>query len=229
MIQLLGLQRVVGLILSILVIAAVGGLWYYYLVPEMEQHEQEIRNYTAKITAKSGEIRLLKVEYDQLKDQIVRYNLLKERGFFNAQDRVTARETIRALASQVDLYQAGLRLSPATIVDTPKATEAKHKLLSGPMTIKLGSLDDVQTLKFVIALERVFPGYLEFEKLTLRRTRDFDNDMVKQIRERKSNANVDGEVSFKWWSMASEEQLKGSAFFNPTAVETPPTPPTGGP
>lgn len=221
MIRLLGLNRIIMIVASILICAAVGAAWYYYLSPTIEQYDKDIKKINGQISVKQADIRQLKEEFTQLKDQILKYNLLKANGFFNAQDRVTARETTRELARQSKLLKAELNLSPGKIVDSQEARDAKHTLISGPMLIKLTAMDDVNAYKFVVALQHVFPGYLEFKRFDLHRSKDLDTGMLEAISKGQSDGLVDGEVEFNWWSMASQRQMEANPYFNPAAVATP--------
>ena len=217
MIRLLGTKRIIIIVVCILFSAAAGAGWYYYLDPEKQRLDREIRTVNGKIFAKEAEIKELKLEYDKLKDQIVGFNLLKKQGFFGAQDRVTARETIRELARQAKLQRVELKLTPARIVDSKEATAASHSLLSGPMTLKIRALDDVHVYKFIIALQRVFPGYLEFNDLLLERKTELTDEVIKNLSEGNSDGLIEGDVSFNWWTMASPEQLGANPYFNPAA------------
>jgi hypothetical protein len=218
MIQILGLKKVITLVLSLLIIAAAGATYYYYFAPAIEIYDKDNRAADGKIRAKRAEINQLKQEYALLEQQIVEFKILQKAGFFNAQDRITARDTIDKLARLSKLLDAKLNLSPGSLVQDPRARDANYSLISGPLNMDVGVLDDIDVYKFVVALQNVFPGYLEFKSLDLKRGGDLDKGMIKSIMDGKSDSLVTGKVQFVWWSMASQEQMQANPYLNPAAL-----------
>jgi hypothetical protein len=218
MIRILGLNRIIWIVACILLMAGVGAGVYYYLTPELERYQGEVKKVNGQITMKRGQIQQLKLEYAQLKDQIVKFNKIKASGFFNAQDRVTARETIKELTSQARLLKSELNLQPGSVQNNPKAAETSYVLISGPMSIKINSLDDISAYKFVVALQKIFPGYLEFKSLTMKRAKELDRTVLKGILEGKPDTMIEGTAEFVWWSMASQKQMAANPYFNPAAM-----------
>lgn len=227
MIRILGLKRIIWLVCCLFLMAGVGAGIYYYFLPEMERNQNEIRKVEGQIQLKRAQIQTLKLEYAQLRDQIVKFNKIKQVGFFNAQDSVTAREMIKALTSQAHLLRTTLNLLQGFAVDNPQARETGYSLISRPMTVKLQSLDDINAYKFVVALQSVFPGYLEFKNLTLKRSRELDRDILKSIAAGNPSPLIEGTAEFVWWSMASQKQMAANPYFNPAAM--PATPSLGAP
>lgn len=218
MINLLGTKIVLSILIAMLVLGSTGAGLYYYLIPAQEQIEKDQKAIDLKIRAKKAEIAQLKIEYDLLKDQIVKFNILKKKGFFNAQDRVTARETIAQLTEKSELLKAELNLAAATVVQDQNAENAKHVLISGPMSIKISSILDQNVFKYMVALQNIFPGYLEFKDFNFTRKYEPSDITVRSILDGKPQPLIEGELQFNWWSMASPAQMEANPYFNPTAV-----------
>ncbi len=223
MINLLGTRVVLSILIAMVVLGAAGSSLYYYLIPTQAQVQQDQRSIDLKIRGKRAEIAQLKIEYDLLKDQIVKFNILKKKGFFNAQDRVTARETIAQLTEKSELLKAELNLAAATVVQDQNAESAKHVLISGPMSIKISSILDQNVFKYMVALQNVFPGYLEFKDFNFTRKYEPADITVQSILKGKPQGLIEGELQFNWWSMASPAQMEANPYFNPTAVTPVPT------
>lgn len=225
MINLLGPKIVLVIILATLVFGMSGAASYYYMIPQMETAKSDEMRLRGQISTKRDEIRQLKIEYVALKDQILKFNLLKKKGFFNAQDRVTARDTISQLTAQAKLLRADLNLSPAQqITDNKNASDAGYVLISGPMSIKIGSLNDINIFKYMVALQNVFPGYLEFKSFSFTRQGGESQNMLQGLMDGNPEPLIEGELQFTWWSMASPLQMEASPYLNPGAVMAPAVP-----
>lgn len=217
MINLLGTKIVMTIIMMLVLLGGAGSGFYYYIAPGQEQVERDQRTVDGKIRVKRDEIRRLKVEYDQLKDQIVKFNILKKKGFFNAQDRVTAREMFNQLSEQANV-NGEIELKAADQMDDPSARDAKHVLISGPMTIKANALLDQNIFKYMVALQNIWPGYLEFKSFDFHRKQDDINKTFTELATGKIESLIEGQLEFTWWSMASPSQMEANPYFNPTAV-----------
>ena len=191
---------------------------YLYIMPINETYVQNINATKSKITAKRAEVNRLIMEHAELTKSIKEFNLLKLKGFFNSQDRVTAREMMHEIARQSGISKIELTLPPAAVVRSPQATDANHTLLSGNMKFKVSSLSDRNIFKLIVVLLKSFPGYLEFKDMKIRRVGNFSQDVLLNAAGDNLPSLVDADINFVWWTMASDAQMKSSPYFNPAAA-----------
>jgi hypothetical protein len=213
---------------AIILFFAIAGLSistaYYYVIPSEIQYKQEADSLKSQAGVVQAEIDKIRFEFEKIQSQIEGFKALQSKGFFNAQDRVTAREAITRLTRRAKV-EADIKFAPASIVENLEVDAAKHKLLSGAMSIGVRSMNDVAAYKFVLGLQKAFPGYLQLKSFTV--TRDTSgkfSDKLNGIKEGAETVLVNGNVDLIWWSMASEEQLLADPALNPALLVPPPTP-----
>jgi hypothetical protein len=202
---------------------------YYYIVPAKVKYEQEANALKQKAGEVQAEIDRIRFEFEKIQSQIEGFKALQEKGFFNAQDRVTAREAITRLTRRAKV-SADIKFSAAALVPNIEVDAAKHKLLSGPMSISIRSMNDVAAYKFVLGLQKAFPGYLQLRSFDV--TRDVSGkfmDKIGAIKEGTESTLVNGNVNLIWWSMASEEQLQADPSLNPALIAPQPADPSAQP
>ncbi len=213
---------------TILLFFAIAGIsissTYYYIIPSKIKYEQEADSLKSQAGVVQAEIDKIRFEFEKIQSQIEGFKALQAKGFFNAQDRVTAREAITRLTRRAKVA-ADIKFAPATIVPNVEVEAAKHKLLSGSMEISVRSMNDVAAYKFVLGLQKAFPGYLQLQSFSLSRdvTGKFE-DKLNLIKEGQDTTLVNGNVDLIWWSMASEEQLLADPALNPALLAPPTTP-----
>lgn len=190
---------------------------YLYIMPINETYQQNISTTKSKVTAKRAEVNRLIMEHSELAKSIKEFNLLKMKGFFNSQDRVTAREMMNEIARQSGISKAELTLPPAVVVQSQQAADANHTLLSGQMKFKVSSISDRNIFKLIVVLLKSFPGYLEFKDMQIKRVGNFSQDSLLNARDMPSL--VEADINFVWWTMASEEQMKSNPYFNPVSAQ----------
>ncbi len=218
-------KRIMAIILIALFIAggAIGGA-YYYVAPAAVQYENESKSIKSKADGIQAEIDRIRYEFEKIQSQIEGFKALQVKGFFNAQDRVTAREAITRLTRRANV-DADIKFSAAALVPNPDVDGANYKLLSGPMSISIRSMNDVNAYKFVLGLQKAFPGYLQLRSFDVARDSSGKlSEKINGIRSGTKTPIVTGNVNLIWWSMASPEQLAADPMLNPALV-APQTPP----
>ena len=231
MIDLLGKKIVALIIICLLSTVGAGCGVYYYVFPQQEKLDKESKSLKSKIDAKRGEIKQITFEFEKIQSQIVEYNLLKGKGFFNAQDRITARDAAVAVIRNARLLDNGTELDfkPASIVANQDSEKAGYKLLSGPVSIRVSALSDTHVFLFMRLLDGAFPGYMQMKSFKITRNAGSFLERTQRLREGTAEPMVTGTAEFVWWSMASEAQLKSRPELNPALSQTEPSEGEGGP
>lgn len=220
-------KRVLAVIMIAMALAGVSiGTAYYYIVPMAIQYENESKSIKQKADGVQAEIDRIRYEFEKIQSQIEGFKALQAKGFFNSQDRVTAREAITRLTRRAKV-DADIKFAAAGLVPNADVDGANYKLLSGPMSISIRSMNDVNVYKFVLGLQKAFPGYLQLRSFDMARNSSGAlSDKIKDIRSGIKTPLVTGNVNLIWWSMASPEQLAADPMLNPALVapQSPPPP-----
>jgi hypothetical protein len=218
MIDLLGKKMVTLILVCLFIAGGAGTIVYYYMLPQQEKLDRESKSLKSQIDGKRAEITRIRFEFDKIQTQITQFKVLEAKGFFNAQDRITARDATVALMRNAKLMDEGTQVSfdPARLVENEHATKAGYKLLSGPVKVQFSALNDTNVFAFMVLLDRAFPGYMQMKSLQISRTANKDfNATVDSLRQGNASAMVNGTAEFVWWSMPSEAQLKADPRLNP--------------
>lgn len=227
MIDLLGKKMIALIMICLLISGGAGVTVYYYMLPQQEKLDREAKSLKSQIDGKRAEITRIRFEFDQIQAQIKQFKMLESKGFFNAQDRITARDATVALMRNAKLMNDGTQVSfdPARLVDNEHAAKAGYKLLSGPVKVQFSALNDTNVFSFMVLLDRAFPGYMQMKSLAISRQGGKKLDeTIESLKQGNASAMVNGSAEFVWWSMASEAQLKADPRLNP-ALYTPEEPP----
>jgi TolA-binding protein len=233
MIDLLGKKLVALIMICLLAGAAAGGAVYFMVMPAQQQYAQEASSLRSRTNELQAEIDKMRFEFDQIQKQIDQFRGLERKGFFTPQDRITTREAISSVSKNSGLIESAVEVSfaPAQVIKNANADKAGYQLVAGPMKLRFGAMSDVNVFRYILTLQRAFPGYLQFKSFQIQRDAPTEfNARVTAINSGQQSQMVSGSVDFMWWTMASEEQLKASPLTNPTQVPiTPETPPGGTP
>jgi hypothetical protein len=224
MIDLIGKKVTATIIISVLVLLGAGGATYYYLYPMEQKYKNETSTLRSKTSELQAQITRITFEFKEIQKEINRYQELKARKFFNAQDRITAREAAMTVLRRSGLMdESTLAFEAAIEVPNPLAEKAGHKLISGPIKVEAKAMTDVDIYKFLLALQKSFPGYLQLVNFTVEReTATPLKEAIKGLQEGKPKSMARAEINLIWWSMASQSQLEANPQLNPGLVPAQP-------
>ncbi len=226
MIDILGQKLTVFIVICLLVTTGLGGLVYYAILPTKNMYEQESKSILAKTQEISAKVDQLRFDFDSIQTQIDQFRFLEKKGFFNAQDRITTRESIESITRKSGLVEESTEVtfSPAQVIENENARKANHTLIAGPMVVKFAAMTEADVYRYMLTLERAFPGYLQFRSFSINRLdpKQFD-DQMKRISAGEELGVVQGTVDFLWWTMASQEQMQATPLTNPLQVTAPPS------
>jgi hypothetical protein len=209
MMNVLGPRMVMMIFLGAVLLLVGGGGSFYYLDPLLTQVTADLNVTEARVREKNSQISQIKQDLLVLKDQIVVYNTLKDKLFFEKQDHSMARAMIIDLVKIADMREASVTISAPTVLDSQEAMSADHALISGPLLLKLDSVTDMDIYRFTLALEKLFPGRLEFRGINLARTKSPDAQAMEDIRAKGVSPFVHGEVEYSWLSMVPKADAVG--------------------
>ncbi len=209
MIKHIGVKRIVVLAILVSVNLVLGASAYLYFVPENKKVTNELSGLKSQIATKRNETYQLEDNYKLIQEQQVDYENLVEAGFFNRQDRLAFRRRMADIRAYTKVLRASFDISPAQIEDNAAAKKAKHSILKSPVSVNIEAMDDIELYHFIFWLENGFPGHTQITSLSIKRDKDVDEKVLREIGTGNTIVLVSGKVKFDWRTMVPENQLSG--------------------
>ena len=167
MLQILGRNRIIVLVVLALLNAGAGYGLYQYLMPMTDQENLVLSSARATLETKRAEIKKLKEEFVLLQVQLTDYKDLEAQGFFNDQGRVAAQENFEKLRSLSGILNANYKINAGQLIEDPRASEAGYVILSSPIEVELSSLDDLDVYSFMKLIQERFSGKVDIKKMDI--------------------------------------------------------------
>ncbi len=202
MLKALGTRKLTFIVGLLLVNAAIGSAYYYWILPEREKVTAELDSTRAAVEAKRQEVAKMKEEYVLLQSQLRAFKELELRGFFNDQDRSNGIDNLSKLSDYAGLLKAKLKFGAGQLVADTLADQASQVVLKSQVTVNVSALDDVDVYSFIKFIEEKFPGDVDISSFKLKRKEIFNEAMLRQIGSGSPTPLVDAELVFDWLTMA---------------------------
>ena len=205
MIAVLGIKRVLGLGVLVLLVAALAGAHYMVLLPHQEKVERELRGLKGEISTRRAEAQRLKDEFEKLDEVKFKYNELLRFGFFGDQDRVFARNQFNELQKQSNVISSRYEIKPVREEENRRLKEAGHKLLKSEIKLDVEAYDDIDIYNFVHLLNYGFPGRVAISNVDIRRIRDVTVPLLQGIGSGSSLPVVKAEIDLNWYTAVPDK------------------------
>ncbi|MCD8493856.1 MAG: hypothetical protein LRY39_00185 [Alphaproteobacteria bacterium] len=207
MIKILGFKRV--LILSVLLaLNVVFGMGYYsYLQPQTDSLQQQLSAARNKLAATQDDIQKMQVEFSQIEQQQGTFNRLKAQGFLGTQGRRQAEIIFGDIQRESGVVSAVANVRAANVQDNDIAAHANYALLVSPVDIEVQAMDDTYINRYLSLLFSRFPGALSIDSMTIKRTQDINNPVLRAIVNGQNVAMVSAKINLSWRTMISQEDI----------------------
>lgn len=207
MIRVLGARRIF-LLLSLLGIAGfLAVVYFYFLLPQKDRAESDLRRVRAETMSTEQQLRTLTQEIEQFESQKVLFEKLDGLGFFNAQDRVLARERFEVMQQMSRVLSAKYEIKPAKIIEDELAQEAGYGVLNSEISVSLEAFDDIDIYRFVYLMNYAFPGHITISNLNIERQAEVTSDVLRGIGSGSATALISAKFDASWRTMAPESVL----------------------
>lgn len=201
MIRILGLKRIILLgllvVLNVLLAAAV----YLYMNPQEVKKQRELQGVQGEIATLSDDISRMQIEFDDIERQKSRFQELVNDGFFRDQSRREAEELIRRIQVSSNVVTASASIASGEVVDDEEAAKAGYKILKSPVSLTIEALDDVDVYRYLYMVQRYFPGYITYEKLTMERMAAVDASVLRALASGATVPLVKASINMTWQTM----------------------------
>lgn len=185
MIQSIGFKRLATLAVLFGAALALGFLNFYWLQPESLTAKTKLASLTSENSALSGEIEIMQSSMERFVGQKALFEKITNKGIFNEQSRVLARERFTVMQKLSRLLAAKYEIRPATLVPAGLSVEGgesdTYGILRSPISITLSALDDLDIYRFVYYLNYSFPGHITIKNLYIERNKSVSPRTLKMI------------------------------------------------
>ncbi len=209
MIGVIGIKRLIVLFVFIAINTALAAGIYMHLVPEKEKLERQQRSMRSQLRAVQSDIDRMKVEFQQLDAQQDRFDALKAKGFFSAQERSDAKELFSSIQFESKVISAVVSVDSGIVEDDKEAEKANHKVLISPVEVEIRAFDDGDVYRYIeMALAR-FPGHLSLNGVEINRIQDVSSPVLRAIASGANPEMIEARLIMSWRTLIPESQIIG--------------------
>ena len=188
----------------VLLAVSAGALYYYasiFLEPKSRMLKRSISAENAEISKMSQDIQELRSGYKKFVDDKDRFELVRDVGFFEDQDRLRIQSLITTIQEKSRVLSARYKIQPVEIEDNKKAEDVSHQLISTPMEFTLEALEDKDIYDFFFMLTEGFPGHIEVQAFNVERKSNITQPMLRRIGSGVYDPIVTASIKVVWRNM----------------------------
>ena len=207
MIKAIGFEKV--LILFLLLAFIVGGVVYkfYLLDPGNLKLARELRGTKSELSKMRQDIDDLRLAIERYDEQKERFKEVTALGFFDPQDRVSARTRVNLIQRSSNLLSAKYTVSPVKFEKNDKAEQANQKILYTDMKFDIEALSDRDIYKFIYMLNYGFPGQINITKFSMDRDGQLNYPTLRGIGSGRPVPLIKAQLEAQWRTMVPTESM----------------------
>tara|TARA_R110001592_G_scaffold16881_22_gene71835 strand:- start:2476 stop:3123 length:648 start_codon:yes stop_codon:yes gene_type:complete len=207
MIRIIGIKRLVILLVLIGTNAFLASVIYMYVLPEKEKTDQDLTMLRGQLSSVEGDIAKMQVEFAQLEERQALFDKLKAHGYFSTQDRGDAKQLFSDIQEKANVVSAVVSVKSGVIEENAEAQKANHKVLMSPIDIQIKAFDDGDIYRYINLIEKMFPGHVSLDGITMKRSRDVTAALLRAIANGASPELVTADIRMSWRTMIPEDQV----------------------
>ena len=115
MINIIGVKRVVVLVILASFNVTLAAVVYMYATPEYQTVMRQLRGQRSQLSSLQNDVEQMQIEFDQLDHQQERFDEIKEKGFFSAQDRADAKDIFSLIQKKSRIISAHVSVKPGYV------------------------------------------------------------------------------------------------------------------
>lgn len=209
MIDILGIKRILVLTLVIAINGILAFFVYANLVPQYEKQERELRSIQGQISTTGQRLDQILTEFDQIEQQKIRFDALKDRGLFDSQNRIKAQDLLESILFQSKVTSAKATIGGGKSAPHPSVAESGYNVLTSPISIEIQALNDIDVYKYLWLLEKQFKGYIDVKEFTLNRQGNVTREVLQSIISGQNPTIVSAKIKVDWITLIKTDQQQG--------------------
>lgn len=202
MIGMIGGQRFLIILVLLVLAIGLGFANFQYLRPQADATQRDLSAAKSEESRLRTEIESMRGNMETFKRQQVLFDLIQKDGFFNLQDRVTARENLNALQSETKIVTLKYEIKSASMSLPEGIFDDKYAVLTSPLSIQIDALDDVDIYNFIGLLTYTFPGIVNVKSINIKAQTPLTTDVLRRIKSGEAPVLVTANISADWITLA---------------------------
>ena len=202
MIAVIGKPKLIIIGVLVVAIGVLAAGVYQYLIPQTVKYKRELSSLDSQISSVRSDLSAIQLEFEQLEERESDYKALQALGFFNTQDRITARNILSNVQEESGVIYVKAAVGSIENIENKGAEKAGHQVLQSDLNIDIDSFDDLDFYEYIFLLNKYLPGYVTINRLALTREQNLSGDLLRQIASGGTPVMVSANVEGRWVTMA---------------------------
>ena len=202
--EILGIRRIVVLTVLLAVNLLLAAGIYFYIMPQTETANRQMSSLRSKENTLRNDIANLQTEFNELESQQGEFKKLQEGGFFERQSGSVAESIFLNAEKFSKVSDPDVFVDKTETKQDPLISETKQVISEREISIKVGGIDDIAIYKYLDFINQQFPGHLETTEVSLKRTSNVNEVILRAIAGGADPSLVEGQVSLVWRTMVPE-------------------------
>lgn len=202
MIELLGLKRAITLGVLLAINLVVAAAFFLLLMPMKSDADQKLATITNEISDTQTKIQNIKIELQQIKETMPKYDALAGKGFFLNQDRFYISRTLEELKNRSQIGGFSFSIDDIKEIQSADAVAAKRRLVASRIKIdRVMSLLDVGFFDFMNVIESTFPSHVRIQSFAVRKQGLINEDALRRIASGEGSNLIQANLEMDWLTM----------------------------
>ena len=202
MIKLVGLKRMIFLACMITLNLAVLCAYFFSIGPLLDEVTEQTDKVNAQIAELHGKISSIKQDMAFVKDNMPKYDELKNSGFFQAQDRFTISRIMEDLRVKAGISSFSFSVADVTEIPNADAAAVNFRLINSRIKVdKIVSPLDANIYVLAQEMTHVFPDFARMQDMHITRAAEVTEATLKDIANEKMVNFVNADLEFDWITM----------------------------
>ena len=190
MINVIGYQRAAAIILLALLLVGSFFYNYYVLRPGIMKSQAALNGHNYEVNKMTEDMDKLIKGIEQFSEHKDLFEVVKERDFFDSQDRLTTRRRLNALRREAKLLPSRYELKSLVIEESTETLETSYRIVRTDIEFQLNALEDKDIYTYLYLLNYGFPGHVTIEEIDITRDLDVTAELLKSIGNKKQRQPV---------------------------------------
>jgi hypothetical protein len=202
MIKLIGFTRLIFLACLLALNLAVLGVYFFSIGPMLDDMTAQRDAVNAQISELRGKISGIKEDMTFATDNLPKFNELKDRGFFQNQDRFQISRIMEDLRTRTGITSFSFTVSDVKEVPNTEADAINYKLINSHIKVdNIVSPLDSNIYMLAQQMPHVFPSFGRIQSMDITRAAEVNEATLKDIAEGRPVNFVNAALEFDWLTM----------------------------
>lgn len=201
-IKLIGQKRFMLLALAVVINLLLAAVYIMWQAPMRDDVAQRSNTLDAEINGLTSSIQNVKQDLADFNANLPKYQDMHAKGFFSAQNRFDIGRSLDAVRKKTDISGFSYDIGDVETLEVPVLTAQNYSLLRSKMKITaFSTISDQAIYSFADLMQTSFPMFLRFSSLSVKKTKELDEETLKQIAAGQPVQVVDATAEFEWYTL----------------------------